>query len=94
VAVTLSVPAWGALSGVGSAGLAFLYRGMQRGRISVVSPVSELAATVLPVLFGIAIGERLIPIVLATIVLKERLSVRQSTGLALAGTAVVLLGTA
>ncbi|MBO0819239.1 MAG: DMT family transporter [Nocardiopsaceae bacterium] len=52
---------WGALSGVGSAGLAFLYRGMERGQISVVEPVSELTASALPVGFGIAIGQALSP---------------------------------
>lgn len=57
--VSLGSLGWGALSGVGSASLPFLYRGMGKGQISVVSPVSELSASALPVIFGLAIGERL-----------------------------------
>lgn len=51
--------AWGALSGVGSGlGTAFLYRGLGAGRMSVVAPVSAVGAAVLPVLVGLAMGER------------------------------------
>lgn len=60
---------WGALSGVGSASLAFLYRGMERGKISVVSPVSEVTASLLPVVFGLVIGERFGAIGVAGVVL-------------------------
>lgn len=84
--------AWGALSGVGSAGLAFLYRGMERGQISVVSPVSEVSASVLPVIFGLVIGERfqllgavgivlsLFAILLVSRVQSARTSVPQGSG--------------
>lgn len=50
---------WGALSGVGSgAGGAFLYRGFATGRMGVVAPVSAVGAAVLPVVVGVATGER------------------------------------
>ncbi|MDX3697228.1 EamA family transporter [Streptomyces europaeiscabiei] len=52
---------WGALSGVGTGvGVAFLYRAMSQGAMSVVVPVSDLGAVALPVLAGvILLGERL-----------------------------------
>lgn len=50
---------WGALSGVGGGvGSAFLYRGFATGRMGVVAPVSAVGAAVLPVMVGVAIGER------------------------------------
>ncbi len=52
--------AWGAVSGVGT-GLAmvFLFRGMARGAMSIVVPVSAVGGVVLPVLVGVAfLGER------------------------------------
>ena len=52
--------AWGALSGVGT-GLAmmFLYRGLSRGDMSVVVPVSAVGGVALPVLAGVAfLGNR------------------------------------
>lgn len=51
---------WGALSGVGAGlGMAFLYRGLGRGRMSVVIPVSDVNAAAIPVLTGVALlGER------------------------------------
>src|SRR5689334_13873653 len=51
--------AWGAAAGVGSgAGSVFLYRGLATGRMSVVAPVSAVGAAVLPVVVGLATGER------------------------------------
>lgn len=51
--------AWGAASGLGSgAGTFFLYRGLAGGRMSVVAPLSAVGAAVLPVLVGVATGER------------------------------------
>lgn len=49
---------WGALSGVGT-GLAvvWLYHGFSVGRMSVVSPLSEVAAIAVPVLVGFTLGE-------------------------------------
>lgn len=51
---------WGALSGVGSAvGMVFLYRGMSRGDLSVVVPVSAVGGLVLPILVSVAVlGDR------------------------------------
>jgi drug/metabolite transporter (DMT)-like permease len=51
---------WGALSGVGT-GLAmlFLYRGMSRGDMSVVVPVSAVGGVALPILVGVGLlGDR------------------------------------
>jgi uncharacterized membrane protein len=51
--------AWGLGSGIGGgAGTLFLYRGLARGQMSVVGPVSAVGAAMLPVAFGVAIGER------------------------------------
>jgi drug/metabolite transporter (DMT)-like permease len=50
---------WGALAGVGSgAGSVFLYRGLATGRMAVVAPVSAVGAAVVPVIVGLATGER------------------------------------
>ncbi|MGN6252624.1 MAG: EamA family transporter [Marmoricola sp.] len=51
--------AWAALAGVGSGvGSGFLYRGLAGGRMGVVAPVSAVGAAVLPVVVGVAGGER------------------------------------
>ncbi|TDD66567.1 hypothetical protein E1293_39030 [Actinomadura darangshiensis] len=51
---------WGFVAGLcGGAGLITFYRALARGPMSVVAPVSALAAAVLPVAVGIAKGERL-----------------------------------
>ncbi|MGI5132576.1 EamA family transporter [Pseudonocardia sp. CA-107938] len=52
--------AWGALSGLGTAAaMAFLFRGMARGAMSVVVPVSAVGGVALPVVVGVALlGER------------------------------------
>lgn len=52
--------AWGALSGAGSGiGVAFLYRAMSRGSLSVVVPLSDVGAVAIPVLVGLAVlGDR------------------------------------
>lgn len=47
--------AGGAANGFGSA---FLYRGLAHGRMGVVAPVSAVGAASLPVLVGVALGER------------------------------------
>ncbi|MCE0767873.1 EamA family transporter [Pseudonocardia kujensis] len=51
---------WGALSGLGTGlGMAFLFRGMGRGAMSVVVPVSAVGGVALPVLVGVTLlGER------------------------------------
>lgn len=52
--------AWGALSGVGTGiGMVFLFRGLSRGAMSVVVPVSAVGGVALPVLVNVAaLGER------------------------------------
>jgi drug/metabolite transporter (DMT)-like permease len=58
--MTLEALSWGALSGLGTGvGVAFLFRGMSTGRLSVVVPLSDVGGVVLPVLFGVLMmGER------------------------------------
>lgn len=51
--------AWALLAGVGSAtGSIFLFRGLARGRMGLVAPISAVGAAALPVLVGAALGER------------------------------------
>jgi drug/metabolite transporter (DMT)-like permease len=50
---------WGALAGLGSgAGNVLIYRGLARGRMAVVAPLSAVGAAALPVLVGLSTGER------------------------------------
>jgi uncharacterized membrane protein len=57
---------WGILAGIGAgAGNVYIYRGLAGGRIAVVAPLSALTAAALPVLVGLATGER--PGILPTI---------------------------
>ncbi len=52
--------AWGAISGLGSAlGTLSLYHGLAVGRMSVVATVSALLTAVIPVIVGIALGNRI-----------------------------------
>jgi drug/metabolite transporter (DMT)-like permease len=52
--------AWAVLAGAGTAvGSGFLYRGLASGRMGVVAPVSAVGAALVPVLVGVATGERL-----------------------------------
>ena len=55
---------WGGLSGVGTGvGMMFLFRGISRGAMSVVVPVSAVGGVVLPVLVGTALlGDRPAPL--------------------------------
>lgn len=47
---------WGAVSGAGTGiGVAFLYRAMSRGALSVVVPISDVGAVAIPVLVGLAL---------------------------------------
>jgi len=51
--------AWSLLAGVGNGfGTAFLYRGLSSGRMGVVAPVSGVGAALVPVVVGLASGER------------------------------------
>ena len=57
--VTARAWGWGLAAGLaGAAGIAFLYRGLARGRMSVVSPITAVLSALVPVLFALAIGER------------------------------------
>jgi drug/metabolite transporter (DMT)-like permease len=50
---------WGGLSGLaGAVGIGFLYRGLARGRMSVVAPVTAVVFAIMPVTFGLATGDR------------------------------------
>lgn len=51
--------AWALLAGVsGATGSIFLFRGLARGRMGLVAPISAVGAATLPVLAGVALGER------------------------------------
>jgi len=51
--------AWAALAGLlGLLGILMLYRGLSRGIVAIVSPVSALISALLPALTGLALGER------------------------------------
>lgn len=51
--------AWAVLAGVGSAtGSIFLFRGLARGRMGLVAPISAVGAGALPVVAGVAFGDR------------------------------------
>ena len=56
---SLRAVAWGLASGLaGGAGTLVLYRGLARGQMSVVGPLSAVGAAVVPVAAGVAFGER------------------------------------
>lgn len=58
--VSSGVWIWGAVSGVGGAfAYVLLFRALAIGPMSVASPISALVAVVLPVVAGVAFGERL-----------------------------------
>jgi drug/metabolite transporter (DMT)-like permease len=60
---------FGAGAGVGgSFGAAALFRGLARGRMGVVAPVTAVLAASLPVLFGLVTGERPTPLALVGVV--------------------------
>lgn len=51
--------AWGAASGLaGGIGVALLYRGLAIGVMSVVAPVTAVCAVTIPLIVGVALGER------------------------------------
>jgi drug/metabolite transporter (DMT)-like permease len=50
---------WSVVAGVGNGfGTAFLYRGLSSGRMGVVAPISGVGAVLVPVVVGLATGER------------------------------------
>jgi len=60
---------WGAAAGVaGVAGTSLLYQGLAIGRMSVVAPITGVLGAGLPVVFGLAAGERPGPAALLGIV--------------------------
>ncbi|WP_030913540.1 EamA family transporter [Streptosporangium amethystogenes] len=62
--------AWGAASGLcGAAAVVLFYRALATGVMSVVAPITATVSAVLPVLFGLAIGERPQPMALVGVVL-------------------------
>jgi drug/metabolite transporter (DMT)-like permease len=70
--------AWGAVAGLGGmGGLAFLYRGLARGYVSIVSPLAAVLGAAVPVFFGVVSG--------------ETVGVVAGTGIALCFPAIVLM---
>jgi len=68
--LTAAAGIWGVLAGIGSGvGSIALYRGLAGARMNVVAPLSGVLAAALPVLFGLATGERPHPIALGGVVL-------------------------
>jgi drug/metabolite transporter (DMT)-like permease len=58
-APTAQAALWGLGAGVGGGiGTLSLYRGLARGQMSVVGPVSAVGAAIVPVVAGVALGER------------------------------------
>jgi uncharacterized membrane protein len=58
-APTLHAVVWGLVGGLGGGvGTLVLYRGLARGQMSVVGPVSAVGAAIVPVVVGVALGER------------------------------------
>jgi drug/metabolite transporter (DMT)-like permease len=56
---SLRAVAWGLAAGLaGGAGTLVLYRGLARGQMSVVGPLSAVGAAIVPVAAGVALGER------------------------------------
>ena len=56
---TAAALGWGAGSGAaGATGVLFLYRGLAAGPMSVVAPITAVEAAGVPVLWGLATGER------------------------------------
>ncbi len=50
---------WAVLAGLGNGvGTAFLYRGLAAGRMGVVAPISGVGAALVPLVVGLATGER------------------------------------
>jgi uncharacterized membrane protein len=95
---------FGAIAGIfGGTGVVLLYRALAAGPMSVVAPTTALAASVVPILAGIVLGERpgpvafggiAISLVAVVLITRERISDdhvragRQVIALALAGGAI------
>ena len=81
----LGVPCLGVGTGIG---VAFLYRGLTNGRMSIVVPLSDVGAVALPVL---AVLYPAIPVVLGLLVLRERLARAQIIGLGFVAATISLV---
>ncbi|MFC4060691.1 EamA family transporter [Planomonospora corallina] len=69
-ALTVRAVAWGMAAGIaGAAALVLFYRALATGVMSVVAPVTAATSAALPVLFGLAAGERPEPMALGGIAL-------------------------
>lgn len=61
--VTLRDLLWGTAAGLGGmGGLAFLYRGLSRGYVSIVSPLAAVTGAAVPVFFGLLSGDVIGPV--------------------------------
>jgi len=61
---------WGAAAGIaGAIGISALYRGLSRGRMGVVAPISGTGAALVPVIVGLASGDNPSPLAWTGIVL-------------------------
>lgn len=68
--ITAAALWWGLLGGVaGSAGVLGLYAALSRGAMTVVAPITGVVAAVLPVVVGVATGERPGPLAVTGIIL-------------------------
>ena len=68
-AFSVDALALGALAGTfGMVGIAFLYRGLGRGPMAVVAPITAVNSAAIPVVWGLAFGEQLSPLHMVGIV--------------------------
>lgn len=69
-APSMATWAWSAVGGmVGALGIAGLYHGFAHGDVSVVAPTSAVVGAAVPVVVGLALGERPSPLALVGIVI-------------------------
>ncbi|MGC5010943.1 EamA family transporter [Streptosporangium sp. DT93] len=67
---TLATLAWGSASGIsGALAVLLFYRALATGVMSVVAPITATVSAVLPVLFGLGVGERPSSVALGGVVL-------------------------
>lgn len=60
---------WAGISGLGGGfGAAFLYRGLSRGRMGVIAPISAIGSALVPVAIGLILGDRPSALVLLGVV--------------------------
>lgn len=61
---------WGAFAGIaGSAGITLFYQGLAVGRMGAIAPITAVEAATVPVIFGLATGERPSALALAGVAL-------------------------